>query len=399
MRSILTGGLIAAFVTIAMSASAGEAVQRSGGVFHKNVCHQTVAVGLAACHAHIVTDAAGKPMSSGRGERISGYGAPDLRDAYKITTTGNSSTIIAIVDAFGYDNAEADLAVYRAQYGLPACTTENGCFKKLNQHGRQEKYPEQNIGWAQESALDLDMASAMCPSCQIWLVESNDNKLRHLADAVDTAVRLGAHIVSNSYGGGDHATSSAYEGSYNHPGVAITVSSGDSGYGSQFPASSPHVTSVGGTRLVHASNDRGWAETAWTGAGSGCTKVDAYVKPEWQTDAKCKRRMIADVSAEADPGTGVAVYGPNNSGVSTWLRFGGTSVAAPIIGGIYGNNGGSVNYGENPYQHTDALFDVTSGSNGSCKDTKQYYCVAQVGYDGPTGLGTPNGNAAFGDSD
>src|SRR5581483_2685640 len=140
----------------------------------------------ANCHANIVTDRSGKPISSAQ-PPISGFGPADLRDAYKITTNGSSSTIIAIVDAFGYTNAETDLVTYRSQFGLPACTTDNGCFKKLNQNGQQGSYPAQNIGWAQESALDLDMASAMCPNCQIWLVEANDNSYNNLGVAVNTA--------------------------------------------------------------------------------------------------------------------------------------------------------------------------------------------------------------------
>ncbi len=402
MHSMLSGGLLSAFVVLGLASGAGaqdtDAVQYSGGVYHKAVCARVV--GLAAhCTSRIVTDRLGNPLSSGRGERVSGYGPSDLRDAYKITANGSASTIIAIVDAFGYTNAEADLATYRSNFGLPACTTANGCFKKLNQNGNQKNYPAQNVGWAQESALDLDMASAMCPGCTIYLVEAKSNSLKNLAAAVDTAARLGAHVISNSYAGGDGKGTQTYEGSYNHPGVAITASSDDAGFGAAFPATSPHVTAVGGTRLVRDSSARGWSETVWAGAGSGCSRV--YAKPEWQTDAGCKTRMEADVSAEADPGTGVAVYGPNNAGVSTWLRFGGTSVAAPLIGGIYGANGGTVTYGSNPYAHTDALFDVTSGSNGTCKagknGKKAYYCNGEVGYDGPTGLGTPNGDTAFGE--
>jgi subtilase family serine protease len=240
----------------------------------------------------------------------------------------------------------------------------------------------------------------MCPNCQIWLFEADSNSFKNLAKAVDKAAQMGAHVISNSYSGGDGKGAEKFEPSYNHPGIAVTASSGDAGFGTGTPASMPHVIAVGGTRLVHASNDRGWTETAWGGAGSGCSKH--YDKPEWQTDNGCKTRMEADVSAVADPGTGVAVYGPNGSGVSQWLRFGGTSVSAPLIGGIYGNNGGSVTDASNLYAHTDALYDVVGGSNGTCKagkdNKKLYFCTGVAGYDGPTGLGTPNGIAAFGES-
>ena len=402
MRSMLSGGLLSAFVVLGLASGAlaqdSSGVAFSGGVYHKAVCGRVV--GLAAqCMSRIVTDSKGVPLGSNRGQRISGYAPADLRDAYKVTETGSSSTIIAIVDAFGYDNAEADLGVYRAQWGLPACTTANGCFKKMNQRGMQDHYPPQNIGWAQESALDVDMASAMCPNCQIWLVEANTNSLKNLAKAVQLAADLGAHVISNSYGGGDGRKTLDYDQYYTHPGIAVTASSGDGGFGVIYPSSSPHVTAVGGTHLIHDGSARGWAETVWGGAGSGCSRT--HSKPEWQTDQGCRHRTVSDVSAVADPATGVAVYGPNGSGNSQWLRFGGTSVSAPLIGGIYGANGGTVTYGSNPYAHTDAFFDVTSGSNGSCNPgkggKKTYLCTGEVGYDGPTGLGTPNGIAGFGE--
>src|SRR6185437_8916086 len=193
-------------------------------------------------HADIVTDKAGKLLVSAQ-PPVAGLGPADLRDAYKITTSGNSSTVIAIVDAFGYTNAESDLGVYRSNFGVPACTTANGCFKKLNQNGEQGNYPAQNIGWAQESALDLDMASAMCPSCQIWLVEGNTNSYNDLGTAVKTAASLGAHVISNSYGGGEGGTQS-FEGNYNHAGVAVTASTGDAGFGVQFPRSEEHTSEL-----------------------------------------------------------------------------------------------------------------------------------------------------------
>jgi subtilase family serine protease len=392
MRGVYYGGLLSAFVAFGLVSGAGaQDVQKSGNVFHRAVCAPVVGH-VAHCHAHVVTDAAGHVLSQRTPPPAgpSGYSPANLRDAYKVTGTGSSSTIIAIVDAYGYKNAESDLAVYRSQFGLPACTTANGCFKKLNQNGQQGNYPAQNTGWAQESALDLDMASAMCPNCTIYLVEANSATYGNLAAAENTAAAQGAHAISNSYGGGESGSQS-YEPSYNHAGIAITVSSGDSGYGVEFPASSPHVTAVGGTHLVTASNSRGWTETVWSGAGSGCSSI--YAKPAWQTDSGCSKRTVADVSAVADPATGVAVYGPVNSRRSGWLVFGGTSVAAPLIAGVYGVNGGAVNYGSDPYGNISALFDVTSGSNGSCGGS--YLCTGKVGYDGPSGLGTPNGSSAF----
>lgn len=374
------------------SSASAQAVERSGKTYHVAVCPGPAAPGDARCHAHVVTDRDGNHLERNASPNVtpSGYGPADLRSAYAVTGVGSASTIVAIVDAYGYTNAESDLAVYRSTFGLPACTTANGCFTKYNQSGVQGSYPRQNTGWAQETALDLDMVSAMCPSCKIVLVEATSNSQANLGAAVNTAASKGAHVISNSYGGGETGSTS-YESSYNHPGVAITVSSGDSGYGVQFPASSPHVTAAGGTSLTRTGSGRGWAETTWSGAGSGCSTL--YAKPTWQTDPLCAKRMEADVSAIADPNTGVAVYGPATRSSSSWQVYGGTSVAAPIIGGIYGVNGGAVNYGSNPYSNTASLFDVTSGSNGSCGGT--YFCIAGPGYDGPTGLGTPNGTAAF----
>jgi subtilase family serine protease len=368
-------------------------VQRFGHVFGRNVCGDAVARGQARCFAKVVTDARGNILEGVAGRMArnaapSGYGPTDLRGAYKITGSGSSGYTIAVVDAFGYPNAEADLNTYRSQFGLGACTTANGCFKKVDQNGGT-RYPRIDVGWAQETALDLQMVSAMCPSCHILLVESTNDYLNNLAAAANYA---GSHAnaVSNSYGGDEGGTTS-YEPSYSHANVAFTVSSGDYGYGVQFPASSPHVTAVGGTSLVKAANSRGWNETVWNGAGSGCSTT--YGKPTWQHDALCKYRTVADVAAIADPNTGVAVYGPVTSRRSGWLVFGGTSVAAPLIAGIYGVHGGNANYGGDPYSNTGSLFDVTSGSNGSCGGT--YLCTGAVGYDGPTGLGTPNGSTAF----
>ncbi len=392
MHRLFCGGLLSVLLALgAGSGASAQPVQKSGNTYHKAVCGQAVAH-AARCHAQVVTDKAGNLMVNHRtpSGMLSGYGPGDLRSAYNVTGSGSSSTIIAIVDAYGYSRAESDLAVYRSQFGLPACTTANGCFKKLNQNGQQGNYPPDNLGWSQESALDLDMASAICPNCKIYLIEANTNSYSNLATAVNRAATVGAHAISNSYGGGESG-SQAYEPAYNHPGVAVTVSSGDSGYGVEFPASSPHVTAVGGTHLIRDGSARGWSETVWAGAGSGCSSI--YAKPAWQTDSGCSRRTVADVSAVADPNTGVAVYGPINRRKSGWLVFGGTSVAAPLIAGVYGVNGGAVNYGSDPYAHTSQLFDVTSGSNGSCGGS--YLCTGKPGYDGPSGLGTPNGSGAF----
>jgi subtilase family serine protease len=394
MHRILLGGVLSAAIMLGLGTSANAqnpTVKQSGNVYYVNVCGPVPHL-KARCQAGIVTDKAGNPIASLH-PPISGKTPAELRDAYKITGDGSSSTIIAIVDAYGYTNAESDLGVYRSQWGIPACTTDNGCFEKLNQNGQQGNYPSQDIGWAQESALDMDMVSAMCPNCKIYLVESNDSSFQNLATAEVTASGLGVHAISNSYSGAESGSQS-YESSYDYNGIAVTAATGDDGYsgGVGFPASSPHVIAVGGTHLVTAQGKRGWAETVWSGAGSGCSAV--YSKPSWQKDSGCSMRMIADTSAVADPATGVAVYGPNNSGVSTWLIFGGTSVATPLVAGVYGVSGKKVKYASGLYKKpTKELFDVTSGKTGTCSPA--YFCNGEVGYDGPTGNGTPNGIKAF----
>jgi subtilase family serine protease len=327
----------------------------------------------------------------------SGYGPTDLRSAYNLPANGGAGATIAIVDAQDDPNAESDLAAYRTQYGLPACTTANGCFSKVDQNGGSS-YPTADSGWAGEISLDLDMVSAVAPNAHILLVEATTANMGDLGTSVNTAVSLGAKFVSNSYGGPEDSTDLTSDSQYfNHPGVAITVSAGDSAYGAQYPAGSKYVTSVGGTALSRASNSRGWSESVWStssteGTGSGCSAYDA--KPTWQTDTGCSKRAISDVSAVADPATGVAVY--DSYQATGWQVYGGTSASSPIIAGVYADAGtpGASDYpSKYPYQNTASLNDVTSGSNGSCSPS--YLCTAGVGYDGPTGLGTPNGLAAF----
>jgi N-acetylneuraminic acid mutarotase len=330
-------------------------------------------------------------------DAVPGYGPADLASAYDLPANGGASQTVAIVDAYDDPNAEADLATYRAQYGLPACTTANGCFRKVDENGGTS-YPLPNANWAGEISLDLDMVSAVAPQAHILLVEANDNTMDNLGAAVNEAVSLGAKYVSNSYGGSEDPTDTAADSQYfNHPGVAITVSSGDAGYGVEYPAASQYVTSVGGTSLTKASNARGWTESVWStdsihGTGSGCSAYDP--KPSWQTDSGCSNRTVADVSAVADPATGVAVYDSYQLG--GWNVFGGTSVSAPIIASVYADAGtpaANTYPSSYPYAGTTALNDVTTGSTATC--TPAYLCTAGPGYDGPTGLGTPNGVAAF----
>ncbi|MGY6020672.1 S53 family peptidase [Streptomyces spinosirectus] len=334
-----------------------------------------------------------------------GYGPSDLQSAYGLTGAAASSgagRTVAVVDAYDDPDAEADLATYRSYYGLSACTTANGCFRKVGQTGSTTSLPTADSGWAGEISLDVDMVSAACPNCSILLVEAKSASDANLGTAVNEAVKLGAEYVSNSYGGSESSSDTTYDSSYyNHPGVAITASAGDGGYGAEYPAASKYVTAVGGTSLSTSSGGRGWTESVWRtssteGTGSGCSADDA--KPSWQTDTGCAKRMIADVSAVADPATGVSVYDTYGADGTGWNTYGGTSASSPLIASVYALAGtpGSGDYpAQYPYKAagTSALNDVTSGSNGTCGTA--YFCTAGSGYDGPTGWGTPEGVGAF----
>jgi subtilase family serine protease len=370
-------------------------VERSGRVFHVAVCPRGNPAGTARCFAHQVTDARGNPVN-GKGNPAatpSGYGPAQLQAAYGLTGLATTGTpTVAIVDAYGYPNAEADLAVYRSQYGLPPCTTASGCLTIVGQNGG--KAPGQvDVGWDQEQALDLDMVSAACPNCHILLVEARSASFSNLWTGVEYAKTVpGVRAISNSYGNTDSSSYAAYDSHYSANGIAVTVSTGDYGYGAQWPATAPGAVAVGGTSLTQGGA-RGWTETVWNGAGSGCGL--GHAQPSWQkgvTDA-CGGRMEADISAVADPNTGVAVYGPQNRTTSGWGQWGGTSASSPLIAAMFAMRNGSINAAQSIYSHTANLNDVTSGSNGTC--AVSYYCNAQTGYDGPTGLGTPNGLGAF----
>ncbi|WP_280697514.1 putative Ig domain-containing protein [Kitasatospora sp. GP82] len=388
---------MAATGLLGATAHAASAATATSGVATKRVCAAPSHAGQMACLALERTDIA-QQHTLAPNATPSGYGPSDLASAYKLPSSAGSGATVAIIDANDDPNAESDLATYRSTYGLPACTTANGCFKKVDQRGGTS-YPAADSGWAGEISLDVDMVSAICPNCHILLVESDDANMSNLGAAVNEAVTLGAKYVSNSYGGSEDSTDPSSDSSYfNHPGVAITVSSGDSGYGVEYPAASQYVTSVGGTSLSRDSSSRGWSESVWgssaggNGAGSGCSSYDP--KPSWQTDSGCSQRTVADVSAVADPATGLAVY--QTYGGSGWAVYGGTSASSPIIASVYALAGTPASGGypaSYPYAHASSLFDVTSGSNGSCSPS--YLCTAGTGYDGPTGLGTPNGTAAF----
>jgi subtilase family serine protease len=324
-----------------------------------------------------------------------GYTPADLHSAYSLPSSASSTATVAIVDAYDDPSAEADLRVYRAQFGLPPCTTANGCFRKVGQSGTSS-LPAPDGGWSQEISLDLDMASAICPRCHLLLVEAASSAQANLGKAVNTAARLGAGAISNSYGGPD-ASDGSYGRFYHHVGIAVTASTGDSGYGVSYPASSKWVTAVGGTTLLRSGRSRrGWTERAWSGSGSGCSTIN---KAPWQkrSTTRCSGRAIADIAAVADPATGVAVYDSyvfqNTSG---WLTFGGTSASAPIVAAAFALAGNTSHVMDGSYvwsHHSGGVNDVTSGSTGSCDTTR--WCSARRGWDGPTGWGSPKALSAL----
>ncbi len=366
-----------------------------------------------ACDAIVVTQT--PKVGFGSGERR-GLDPQDLQSAYKIPATVGTPQTIALIDAYGYPNAEADLAAYRSEYGLPPCTTANGCFKKVNEKGEEGNYPPEEEEWDLEAALDEDMASAACSQCHILMVEGSTELPADLGASVDTAASLGATEISNSYGyPQDYVrwcgflACLRYNRDYKHAGVLITASAGDAGYddayegfgATDFPAASPSVVAVGGTALFKApSTARGWFEEVWNepaisaGTGSGCTLLEP--KPTWQTDSGCSKRTEDDVAAVAAVVTPVSVRIDG-----AWSLVGGTSVSSPLVAGIEAHaSAAERSLGAKAfYEHPSSLFDVTEGFDWDALDESgvsecapnEYLCNAEIGYDGPTGLGTPDG--------
>ncbi len=324
---------------------------------------------------------------------IPGYQPDDLQEAYNIPATGGDGQTIGIVVAMNNPNAEQDLGVYRSTFGLPACSSASGCLRFAGQAG-SNALPRADEAWGEEVSIDLDMASAVCPQCHLLVVEASSPDIDDLTASVATAVRLGATVVSNSYTTPETAVVASQDSKWNFPGVPIVAGAGDNGYGVGWPASSSHVTAVGGTTLLPILNDLFFLELAWGKTGSGCS---AYIaKPSWQHDIFCKRRTVNDVAAIADPVPGVSVYDTYfaNHANQGWNVFGGTSVSAPIVAGMYalaGNGAGTVG-ASRAYANAGSLNNIILGANALCLT---YLCTSGLGYSGPTGNGSPNGVGAF----
>lgn len=325
-----------------------------------------------------------------------GLGPADLQSAYALpSSSAGDGMLVAVVDAYDDPAVAADLAVYRREFGLPACTTASGCLRVVDQRGGRD-LPAPDPGWAEEISLDLDMVSAVCPRCRILLVEADSAAQSNLGLAVETAAALGADAISNSYGGADAADAS-YGRYYHQPGIAVTASAGDSGYGVSYPASSKWVTAVGGTTLRRSTQARrGWSESVWDGTGSGCSTLNATT---WQDPALtgCTGRAVADIAAVADPATGVAVYDSyTDAGASGWLTIGGTSAGAPLVAAAYALAGGLGGGDGAAYlwaHHSGNVNDVRYGRNGDCPTAR--WCTAHYGWDGPTGWGSLAGVGAL----
>ena len=338
----------------------------------------------------------------GHGTSNTGFDPADLQRAYNLpsATAGSGQTVGVVIVGDNPDD-ESDLATYRAAYGLPPCTTANGCFKKVNRFGEQRAYPAPaGSNWAVEGASDIEMVSAICPNCHIILVEApGPEEDSTLATAENTAVALGANEITNSWGHAQKPEDLSYEEAFNHPGVMITVASGDHGYtGAEWPDESPHVLAVGGTSLFEASNARGFEEFAWSLGGSGCQPSEP--KPSWQTDTGCPYRTTSDISAVADwknsPVSIYDVYEHNAFGEIGWESWGGTSASSPIIAATYAlTNAYTRSLGPQAiWQYAKeggSLNDIISGKNSENGCAVTYLCWAGPGFDGPTGWGTPWG--------
>jgi subtilase family serine protease len=406
LRRLVTLAGIAALVAAVpvAQAVAGPRAQARPAVHAARACPAPKVAGVAACLALVRTDATGRPLVSAH--LPSGYGPAQFHTGYNLPTTTSTPQTIAIIDAFSEPNIVGDLATYDTTYGLPGFKTckkagQTNCLAVLNQEGNTSPLPKANSGWGLEIALDVETAHQTCQNCRIDLFEADTASFTNLETAVDTAASLGANVISNSYGS-TKSSDCKPKPAYDHPGIAITVSAGDNGFafGISCPANLNTVVAVGGTTLNLNSNNTWKSETVWGGTGSGCSvhnSAQAWQTAEstWSAIGCGTGRGFNDVSADANPGTGAAVYDTFREG--GWIQVGGTSLASPLIAAVFAlaGNASSFTYpAQSVYLDSGAdLHDITSGANGIC--TPPLKCHAGTGYDLPTGVGTPNGTGAF----
>jgi subtilase family serine protease len=383
----LAAGALAlgALATVLPSASAGT-TPSAGGSNAVRVCAPTK-VGVASCDAWAVADANGHMVKSAT-PIAAAFTPSDIQKAYNLKGLKSGGRTVAIVDAFGYPTLESDLAAYRDFYGLPKCTTKNGCLTILDQRGGHDT-PPTDPGWDLEQALDLDAVSATCPDCKIVIVQSDNAAFKNLGPAVDTAAKVkGVVAISNSYS--DPGSDGRNRADYNHPGIAVVSSTGDSGYiDSSAPASFRSVIAIGGTSIVPDGSQRGYSESAWSGSGSGCSENNKAPGYQDTKATKCDGDSMADVSGPANPGQGgLSIYYNGH-----FQQVGGTSESSPFIGAVFALSGRTAGApGKYLWRDPSHLYDITTGSNGACGPP---LCQAGKGWDGPTGLGTPNGVKSF----
>jgi hypothetical protein len=385
---------------------------------------------LACLCASSGAAARGRPSAA-----LPGLTPAQLHAAYELpaSTGASASQTIALIEIGGDPTLESDLAVYDERYGLPECTRANGCLRVVNQRGSERDLPTDAFR-SGETSIDVQEAHAICQNCRILVVEgdpASDNPIEQVGLGVDVAVADGATEVSiciELYADATEAAEAAFlieanEKYFNHPGVAITVASGDCGYDEtndpehwqfcegirwrypSFPAKSPTVVGVGGTSLTRRAG--AWQSAVWAQGGSGCSAT--FAAPLWQVAVAgwsatgCgSERLDVDVAADADPTTGASIYDSTPAGdwpSAGWGVAGGTSAASPIVAGEFALAGGArgVAYpAQTLYAHAgdgSAFEEVTEGSNGACAGAT--VCRAAVGYDGPSGLGSPLGLWAF----
>lgn len=373
LRGVAATTLVAGFLLTLGGPGASPPVPVAASVSATPAC-PPAPPGEARCLARF-TDAVPGATGTSSSSHPHGLTPADLRSAYALPAGGQGATV-AIVDAYDDPNFESDLAVYRSTFGLPPCTVVSGCLRRIDATGTG-RLPAADATWSKEISLDLDMVSAACPACHIVLVEAGGQDIPSLGAAENIAAAVpGVVAIADSWGVLESPGETGWDHFFNHPGIAVVAASGDDSDQPVYPAASPWVTSVGGTTLRHSdASPRGWRETAWRNAGSGCSAYEP--KPAWQHDASCVHRSIADVAAVADPATGVAVY--DSYQWPGWVKGGGTSIGAPLIAAVYAlaGNTRSIVAASFLYAHSDALNRVGDGVGG------------------PTGLGTPNGTGGF----
>lgn len=424
IRRVLWVVALGSLVLSALAPRAEAAGRGTVGYFVGTAAHQhskpvcgVPAPVFAKCDANVATDAAGNPLGT-TSPSPSSYGPVQFHMGYSLPCSPGGAVqsvcaapasfgprTIAIVDAYADPTVENDLGVYDASFGLAACTRANGCLVEVNQSGGPTLPSTVDSNWALETSMDVQVAHAICQTCVVLLVEASSNNWSDLAAAVNTAARLGATAISNSYGGAEFSGETSYDTSYNHPGVAVVASSGDGGYGAEYPATSPYVVAVGGTTLTLNADSTYSGEAAWSSGGSGCSVYEPANSwqmqvTNWSQTGCGTKSPSADMAADADPTSGAAVYDSTPySGSTGWWKVGGTSLASPIIASAFALAGVPANANAQSVPYADYAgpnsHDVTTGSNGSCGTIM---CAATVGYDGPTGLGSLNGTAGLGGS-